>query len=220
MSSSSIPAPPELPRVHEQGVPVDHLSFKHKTECLYVQSDNPNHLEIKEELDQNIIKNLIEQPVKGSSKRTPWDFHEIAKDLPAMQKFLGFLNYSMREACVNFSVGKFKNQRYWRTGDGDPELNYDVTKFFIAECWGIRYEKGEGVVTHCHFPHILSFSYNLNIPKGSAPLVIDKMDGSSEYIEAKEGSLIIFLGSRFHKVEPKDQQGKGRCCLVGNIGYG
>ena len=207
-------------RIMEQGVPVDDLSFQHKTECLYLQCDNPNHSEIKDELEQKIIKNLIERPVKGDSKRTPWDLHQIEQDNPAMQKFMHFLNDKMLEVCVNFACGRFENQKYWRRGDLIGSLGFDTTKFYVAECWGITYAKHTGVVTHCHFPYILSFSYNVNTPKGSAPLIIDNIDGSSEYVEAKEGSLTVFLGPRFHRVEPKDQEAEGRCCLVGNIGYG
>ena len=98
-------------------------------------------------------------------------------------------------------------------------LLFELERFRLAESWGITYHPGEGVVTHCHFPYILSFSYNIHIPEGSAPLLIDGAYGEFHKIKAQEGVATFFLGSRFHKVKPNDQESIGRMCLVGNIGY-
>ena len=98
-------------------------------------------------------------------------------------------------------------------------LLFELDRVRLAESWGITYHPGEGVVTHCHFPYILSFSYNIHIPEGSAPLFIDGAYGESHEIKPQEGVVTFFLGSRFHKVRPNDQDGLGRMCLVGNIAY-
>ena len=73
------------------------------------------------------------------------------------------------------------------------EVGFDVNSFKIKECWGIYYNKGEGVVKHNHFPHALSFVYCVNIPKKSSPIVIE-----GKKIKQTAGTIIFFLSHQYH----------------------
>ena len=202
----------------EQNVPVAEMTFDHRQEIVYLQFLNEKHAEIKEEL-QEYIKSKTYRQAKGSGCLTGMDLH-LDKDAPAaLEKAYEFLQECLFGVCVNFSSGIYPNLPLWGPGMEYSPLLFELERFSLAESWGITYHPGEGVVTHSHFPYILSFSYNIHIPEGSAPLVIDGAHGASHEIEAQEGVATFFLGSRFHKVRPNDQDGLGRMCLVGNIGY-
>ena len=65
------------------------------------------------------------------------------------------------------------------------------------EMWGITYQKGSILGPHTHSPSMYCFSYNLNIPKNSPPLVFT----SSGYrVKSKEGQLIISESRLSHEV--------------------
>jgi|5_EtaG_2_1085323.scaffolds.fasta_scaffold00246_30 hypothetical protein len=189
-------------------------SFTHRKEHPYMKFHYKNHKNIKKSL-QNFISSRFAMTVLGGASRTRFNLHQENPRPDCLEEILMFLNVCMHETCVRFSAGQ--------TGEKiDPSthhLNFDPNKFVLAECWGIQYKQNEGVTTHNHFPYILSWTYNIHTPTGSAPLVLDQPSGSID-IPAEEGSLVIFLGSKFHKVIPQDQKGDDRCCLIGNVSYG
>ena len=78
--------------------------------------------------------------------------------------------------------------------------NYQVHPMHEVKCnqmWGMTYQKGSILGPHTHSPTMYSFSYNLNIPKNSPPLVFFN---SGYEIEAKEGQLVIFESRLSHGV--------------------
>ena len=72
-------------------------------------------------------------------------------------------------------------------------LGFNPLAFKINECWGVLYNKGEGVIKHNHFPYAMSFVYYVKMPEGSSPLILD-----DEEILLPEGRVIFFLGHQFH----------------------
>jgi len=206
---------------YEQGVPVFDLSFDHKDQFLYLQFTNPDHELIKEELKEYIINNL-NSTAKGLCKITSFNLHH--GDIPdCLKKVLQFTFDCMPCVATNYAAGvNAELKRPWKPEELDkaPSMNFNMERFYLAECWGVVYKEGQGVITHNHFPYCLSFSYNVYDPKGAAPLVLDVQGGKQKIIKAKEGVATFFLASQFHKVQPKDQEAKDRCTLVGNIGYG
>jgi len=81
-----------------------------------------------------------------------------------------------------------------------------------AELWGITYEKGMQLETHRHPSYVYSFSYYVNSPIGSPPLVFTT---SRTKIKPKNGKLIIFDSRLDHHV-PIGKVGD-RCVIAGNF---
>jgi len=78
--------------------------------------------------------------------------------------------------------------------------NYQVHPHHEIKCnemWGMTYQKGSILGPHTHSPTMYSFSYNLNIPKNSPPLVF--LD-SGYRVKPKEGQLVIFESRLSHGV--------------------
>jgi hypothetical protein len=79
-----------------------------------------------------------------------------------------------------------------------------------VEMWGIIYKKDEGITPHTHHPHTYSFSYYVNAPKGSSPLVFPT---SGHKIKPKTGQLVICESRLLHEV-PKAKV-DDRCIIAG-----
>ena len=110
------------------------------------------------------------------------------------------------ESLVPIAVANFA-----RNDSGGVYL-FNPHKLRIEECWGAVYNKGDGVMPHNHFPYALTFSYYVNTPKGSSPLIINE----KEYV-VKPGQVYILSGLWIHGVRPNSCN--GRSTLVGNIMY-
>jgi len=65
------------------------------------------------------------------------------------------------------------------------------------EMWGVTYQKGSFLGPHTHSPAMYTFSYNLNIPKNSPPLIFSN---SGYRVKSKEGQLVIFESRLSHRV--------------------
>ena len=65
------------------------------------------------------------------------------------------------------------------------------------EMWGVTYQKGSFLGPHTHSPAMYTFSYNLNIPKNSPPLIFSN---SGYRVKSKEGELVIFESRLSHRV--------------------
>jgi len=79
-----------------------------------------------------------------------------------------------------------------------------------VEMWGIIYKKGEGIVSHTHHPRTYAFSYYVNAPKGSSPLVFPT---SGHKIKPKMGQLVVCESRLLHEV-PKAKV-DDRCIIAG-----
>ena len=84
--------------------------------------------------------------------------------------------------------------------------------FHITNMWGIRYDKGDCVCSHNHFPYTLSLGYYIYTPKGCSPLKVN-----NKKINVKAGQCIFFLGSSWHSTKPEPVG--GRCLIAANILY-
>ena len=82
---------------------------------------------------------------------------------------------------------------------------------FCSDTWGVSYDKGDSIDPHRHDPAQFSFSYWVNVPEGSSPLVFTN---SGVEIEPEEGKVVIFESRLLHHVPPCDCD--GRIALVGN----
>ena len=78
--------------------------------------------------------------------------------------------------------------------------------------WIARYDKGDHTVDHDHHPLDFSYSYYINCPKGSSPLVFTT---SGKRIKAEDGKVVIFPGIIKHYV-PKNRC-DNRIVMAGNI---
>ena len=95
----------------------------------------------------------------------------------------------------------------------------EVDKFFnwlkesigieIKRSWVIMYNKGQSANRHRHTEYKTTFSYGINIPEGSSPLMI-----SGDEVKAVVGQVVAFSGELYHSVSASEVD--GRCILVGH----
>ena len=95
----------------------------------------------------------------------------------------------------------------------------EVDKFFnwlkksigieIKRSWIILYNKGQSANRHRHVEYKTTFSYGVNIPEGSSPLII-----SGDKVEPVVGGVVAFSGELYHSVPASEVD--GRCILVGH----
>ena len=95
----------------------------------------------------------------------------------------------------------------------------EVDKFFnwlkksigieIKRSWIILYNKGQSANRHRHTEYKTTFSYGINIPEGSSPLII-----SGDKVEPVVGEVVSFSGELYHSVPASEVD--GRCILVGH----
>ena len=181
---------------------------------LYQIVDYPNASELNPILHQ-LIEDEPKDFIKGGGNRTGWTFGLDNKEVDVLMRWVDEL---IPTIAHNFSrviggkddTGEYGSKKYMYHGGG--ELGYDPQAFKIIESWGIIYDKGQGVEPHNHYPYALSFSYYVNMPEGSSPLVFEH-----DKVEMKEGQIIFFQGHVYHMVPPSDVS--GRSVLAGNIAY-
>ena len=142
--------------------------------------------------------------IKGNGSRTSFSFVDDNRDT---NKELDYC-ITWIESLIKYAVFSFANGEEYDGG----KLGFDTTPFNISECWGVLYNKGEGVERHNHFPQTISFVYYVRMPEGSSPLILD-----GEEILLPEGRVIFFLGSQWHSVPPTEVS--NRCIIAGNIAY-
>ena len=162
----------------------------------------PDATKLNPSLFQRVKDNYVSQ-VQGGGRRTSVNFHQ--KGIQEVDILLTWIKNILPKAVYKFSQ------------DGEDickmeEVGFDINSFKIKECWGIYYNKGEGVVKHNHFPYALSFVYCVNIPKKSSPIVIE-----GKKIKQTAGAVIFFLSHQYHWV--KSTQSDGKCVITGNILY-
>ena len=80
------------------------------------------------------------------------------------------------------------------------------------EVWGVVYNEGDSTECHSHMPSVMSFTYFVNAPEGSSPLVFP---GSGTEIKAEAGKVIVFESRLRHEVPPN--KCKNRCVIAGNF---
>ena len=139
--------------------------------------------------------------VQGGGHQTHQHFHK--RELREVDILTTWITNLIPQACKGFVYSGEEEE-------GDP--SFTTTAFEIDTCWGIIYNKGEGVVKHNHFPYALSFVYFVKTPPRSSPFILE-----GKRIKAEEGKLIIFLSHQFHRCPPTKSD--GRCIIAGNIKF-
>ena len=81
-----------------------------------------------------------------------------------------------------------------------------------TELWGIEFKKGDLISSHTHNPYLYAFTYVVNAPKGSSPLIFPT---SGHRVKSKEGKLILWDARLVHRVPPAKVD--GRCIIAGVI---
>jgi len=167
------------------------------------RSTYPEALKLNPSLFQ-IVKNNYVCRVQGEGRRTAYNLHQ--KKIKEVDILLTWIKNILPRIAYEYTQG----------GDDKctmEQVGFNVNSFMINACWGIIYNKGEGVVKHNHFPYALNFVYCVNLPKKSSPLVIE-----GRKIKQTAGEVIFFLPHQYHWVEPSKSDGK--CVITGNILYG
>jgi hypothetical protein len=177
----------------------------------YQTFDLQDSYQLNSRLYDLIHKNLTE-PVKASldgAFRTEFDLHRKAffkeDGFEDLYFLLDWICSVMPKAAYQFTQGGDESTR------GDS-ATFDSSAFQICSCWGIHYNKGQGVVKHNHFPCSISFSYCLTAPENSSPLILE-----DKIIDPVPGRVIFFPGHQYHSVPPNGSD--GRCMIVGNVLY-
>ena len=188
---------------------------------LYQIVDYPNAKDLNPKLYQ-LINDELKDHVAGGGNRTGWFF-----GLEKVDTLMKWIEEILPPIAHNFSrvpesendSGEYGSEKYHSHGrftmnrfHGGGDLGFDPKAFSIVECWGINYGKGEGVKPHNHYPYALSFSYYVNMPEGSSPLVFEY-----DKVDMQEGQIIFFEGHTWHMVPGSDVS--GRSVLAGNIAY-
>ena len=78
--------------------------------------------------------------------------------------------------------------------------------------WFVGYDDGDVCKSHDHIPSLYSWSYYINAPEGSAPLIFTTSD---KKVKTETGMAIIFPSNIRHHV-PKNNC-RDRMVLVGNV---
>ena len=148
----------------------------------------------------NIIDSWSKIETRKGGQMTPMNLQDYKID--DIDKILAYVINCIPNTAIK--LGKGNSYR--------DNMNFNLSEFKIAECWGILYDKGQSVSKHNHFPYCLSFVYFIKTPKGSSPLIIE-----GKRIKAEEGKLVMFHANQMHWCNNSNVN--GRCCLVGNIRY-
>lgn len=87
---------------------------------------------------------------------------------------------------------------------------------YCQDMWGAVYKKGDWTKEHNHVGATFSFTYYVEAPEGSAPLVFTK-PGLMQIVP-KKGTLLIWDANYTHMV-PEQKIDKPRIMIAGNINY-
>ena len=177
-------------------------------------------------IDDNIIEGLHNNDGEDG-KRTSQYFHKEHSDHPDLSVLLKYIEmYTPHAAHVlagntgsrysNADYKEFHNMRGCNHRGGS--YNYQPTKptgesnFRITQCWGNRFNEGQGVMKHNHFPYTMSFSYYVNLPEGSPSIIIN-----DEPVDIDEGMMLFFPSPYMHSVPNSNID--NRTAIIGNILY-
>ena len=131
--------------------------------------------------------------------RTDFDLHK--KGIKEVGELITWINSVLPEVAAYYA--RLRKHEY---------CGFNANGFKITHMWGIRYNKGDCVTPHNHFPLSLSMGYYIRTPKGCSPL---KIEGKK--IKVRAGQCIFFLGSDWHSIDPEPIG--GRTLIAANILY-
>jgi len=137
-----------------------------------------------------------------------WDLHNLKET----DELTSWISRILPDVSKNFA-SKQKPIFGLQSHEDEEAYDFNVNGFEIGSCWGIHYNKNDGIGEHNHFPALLSFVYYVRIPEGSDPFMF-----KGEAIWPEEGQCLFFLSSEFHSMFQNGHT-DGRCAIVGNIIY-
>jgi hypothetical protein len=130
-----------------------------------------------------------EKAKKVNAKMTPWHI-EDRQEVQILKKYiLEFAKYATKH--------KF-------------DRDYD---FRFHSMWGVKYESGDFVENHDHWPAIWSACYYLNPPDDCSGLYFTDL---KEELKIKNGMLVLFPGWVSHEVKKQKFDGK-RYVIASNL---
>ena len=157
-----------------------------------------------------------------SGHKSSWYFHNEEKDVQEICDVITWIeSVAIPNAAHVFSLNtkKYKPTMYNNIMDitgsppiGGGEYGFDIKQFRITECWANIFNNNEGLRPHNHFPYTMSFAYYVNLPEGSANIMLD-----GESVAAEEGECIIFPSNLEHQVPPNTTI--NRMAIIGNVLY-
>ena len=176
-------------------------------------------------IDDNITDGLSN--IDGEDgKRTSQYFHKEHSDHPDLSVLLKYIDLYAPHAAhmLAGNTNQYRNVDYkefhnmcgcnhmggaynFKPTDLDKGSNFRIT-----QCWGNRFNEGQGEMKHNHFPYTMSFSYYVNLPEGSSPIIIN-----DEPIDIEEGQVLLFSANQMHYVPNSDVD--NRYAIIGNILY-
>ena len=180
--------------------------------------------ELKDGLMSLIHDNISEglyNDTGEDGKRTSQYLHKEHSDHPELSALLSWLisnpmihaNHKFAGNTTQYDsdlYNSYHNQRGQSHMGGN--VNYVRKNFRVTQCWGNIFNKGQGLINHNHYPYTLAFSYYVNLPEGSPPIIIN-----DEPIDIEEGQVILFPANQMHYVSNSDID--NRYAIVGNILY-
>ena len=146
-----------------------------------------------------LLPNYFTGHLGGGGQRTNFDLHK--QGIKEVDELVTWIQSTLPQEGAHFA----------RLKKGE-KCNFNVEGFNITHMWGIRYNKGDSVYSHNHFPFTVSLGYYVYTPKGCSPLKIN-----NRKINVKAGQCIFFLGSSWHSIDPEPVG--GRCLIAANILY-
>ena len=162
----------------------------------------PKALKLKSSLIKTVKTNGWAS-IQGGGTRTDFNLHQ--RKIKEIDILLKWIQRKLPKVAYNFSQGGDDASKMEHVG-------FNVNAFKIKECWGVYYNKGQGVIKHNHFPYAFTFQYYVNVPRKSTPFV---MEGKE--IKPTTGTVLFFLSHQYHWAKPTGSD--GRCVIVGNILY-
>ena len=193
-----------------------------------IHFDHPNPSELNKAL-LKIVHGNLETTVAGNpgGRRTDWNLHEKGiKEIDILHdwirelipKAVSIAHTASEAARTVMMIDKESNVDKEVLDDAQIEIdtypNFDQDGFKIHQSWGIYYNKGEGVELHNHFPYTFTACYYVNIPEGSAPIIME-----GEELSPVAGRVVFFPGHLYHEVVPAQNHADGRCAIPSNIVY-
>ena len=171
--------------------------------------DGSSRFSIPREVHNSLIKKITDMSNIGDSQNGKSNINGFHSDryMNIKDKEFDVLSgYAMQIASKLY--GEYISLKQEKRKEGIRNV-----KFQKGACWGMSFGKGDSVKEHNHISALWAWSYYLQTPVGSSPLVFPQADLE---IYPKEGDIIIFDGNLIHSVPPCECEEK-RLVIAGNI---
>lgn len=165
-------------------------------QCPFAEEINPGLMEWIKRDATAIIDD-------GEARRTGMRPYQMEIPCEELKTLLDWIDSEKLECAED--IAQATNSAYYSS---PPQCK----NFYIADYWGMWYNKNAHARYHNHYPYAMSFAYYVNCPEGSSPLVLEGNE-----LQVTEGRLIVFAGHMNHQVDPCPVD--NRFMIAGNIAY-